>query len=498
MIIDYNKIPKAEAIPEADSMIETFRAIGYTLETAVADIIDNSITAGAKNIWITRTWDGDNSSICIKDDGHGMNSDECIQAMRPGSKNPNELRDEKDLGRFGLGLKTASFSQCRRLTLLSKRKGEKTVYWTWDLDFVNKENKWQVLSWCPKSYLKALDNVESGTCVIWTDMDRVIPKGTMEEDYLSKQDFFNQLDKLKRHLRMTFHRFIEDGDISLLWGDEELSPWNPFCLDEPKTQPYSDDDVSFNKEIVRVKGYVLPHKDDFTTEEAFRSAFGLDGYLNMAGSGFYVYRSKRLLLAGNWLGLFKEEEQHYKLVRILIDLPNTLDSDWKIDIKKSTATPPYSCISALRRYAQHVRSLGKKTYVHKGKEIRYKAGQKFQHIWKEISNGSTSRYEINPQSGIIKGLKMLASVDPTKAMDMLMHIISANLPERAISVKQLENEDNGTKDYSEKEISEYRYLAKFMYEQKRKDGTPIDIIKDEMRRTEPYDELEFLIDELHD
>ena len=250
MIIDYNKIPKAEAIPEADSMIETFRAIGYTLETAVADIIDNSITAGAKNIWITRTWDGDNSSICIKDDGHGMNSDECIQAMRPGSKNPNELRDEKDLGRFGLGLKTASFSQCRRLTLLSKRKGQKSVYWTWDLDFVNKENKWQVLSWCPKSYLKSLDNVESGTCVIWTDMDRVIPKGTMEEDDLSKQDFYNQLDKLKRHLRMTFHRFIEDGDISLLWGDEELSPWNPFCLDEPKTQPYSDDDVSFNKEIV--------------------------------------------------------------------------------------------------------------------------------------------------------------------------------------------------------------------------------------------------------
>ena len=130
MKINYNQIIKAEATPEADSMIETFRAIGYTLETAVADIIDNSITAGAKNVWITRIWDGDNSSICIKDDGHGMDSNECIQAMRPGSKNPLAERDSFDLGRFGLGLKTASFSQCRKLTLISKRKGGKPATWT--------------------------------------------------------------------------------------------------------------------------------------------------------------------------------------------------------------------------------------------------------------------------------------------------------------------------------------------------------------------------------
>ena len=334
--LDYKNIKKAEAVPEADAMIETFRAIGYTLETAVADIIDNSITAGAKNVWITREWKGCGSSLCIMDDGHGMDSDECIQAMKPGSKNPNELRNRDDLGRFGLGLKTASFSQCRRLTLLSKRKNCNTVCWTWDLDYVNEVNRWEVLSWCPEEYKNSLDDLQSGTCVIWTEMDRVIPEDTPEDDLLAKQDFFNQMDKLKRHLRMTFHRFMEDGDISIFWGDEELTPWNPFCLEEPKTQAYTDDDVSFNEEIVRVKGYVLPHKDDFTTEEAFRSAFGLDGYLNMAGSGFYVYRSKRLLLAGNWLGLFKEEEQHYKLVRIMIDLPNTLDSDWKIDIKSES------------------------------------------------------------------------------------------------------------------------------------------------------------------
>jgi len=498
MILDYNKIPKADAIPEADAMIETFRAIGYTLETAVADIIDNSITAGAKNVWITRTWDGDKSSLCVKDDGHGMNNDECIQAMRPGSKNPMDKRDENDLGRFGLGLKTASFSQCRRLTLVSKRKGEKEVFWTWDLDFVDKEKKWQVLKWMPIEYKDILKGMTQGTAVIWTEMDRVIPEGTICEDDGAKTDFYNQLDKLKQHIRMTFHRFIEDGDIDIHWGLETIKPWNPFFLEEPKTQTCPVDDVSFNDEIVNVKGYVLPHKDDFSSEEAFRSAFGLDGYMNMAGSGFYIYRNRRLLVAGNWLGLFKEEEQHYKLVRVMVDLPNTLDSDWKIDIKKSTATPPYSCMGSLRRYAQDVRRLGKKVYVHKGKEIRYKAGQKFQHIWKEIPNGNRVRYEINPQSGIIKSLRQLAEHDPRKAMDMLMNIVSNNIPEKAIYVRQAEEQEPIANEYSERDLKDYRYLANFIYKTKRQDGTPEEIIKDELRRTEPFDELEFIIDELHD
>ena len=245
MKIDYNKISKAEATPKADSMIETFRAIGYTLETAVADIIDNSITAGAKNVWITRTWDGDNSSLCIKDDGHGMNSDECIQAMRPGSKNPLEDRDSIDLGRFGLGLKTASFSQCRKLTLLSKRKGCKPAAWTWDLDYVGKVNKWEVLQWAPKEYIHVLDDIKSGTAVIWTELDRLIAEGTEPEDENARQKFSDALSVVRKHIAMVFHRFLEDGDVKIFWGEDEIEPWDPFCLTEDKTQPCAIDDVSF-------------------------------------------------------------------------------------------------------------------------------------------------------------------------------------------------------------------------------------------------------------
>ena len=160
--MDYSKLQKAEAVPEAASMIETFRAIGYSLETAVADIIDNSISANAKSIYINRLWRGSKSVITIKDDGDGMNSNEIIQAMRPGAQNPLSERSETDLGRFGLGLKTASFSQCRKLSVLSKRKNTPPAFWSWDLDYVAQSDKWELLQWIPEEFTNKLDSLQSG------------------------------------------------------------------------------------------------------------------------------------------------------------------------------------------------------------------------------------------------------------------------------------------------------------------------------------------------
>lgn len=202
-----------EAIPEASSMIETFRAIGYNLETAVADIIDNSITACAKQIIIQRYWDGGNSIISIKDDGMGMTNEDLIHAMRPGAQNPLVERDEKDLGRFGLGLKTASFSQCRKLTVLSKKNGI-TSFWTWDLDFVAKCKKWNLIHWCPEAFKNSLDDVESGTIVIWSELDRIIPLNVDKMDQVAKERFSMALQKVREHIAMTFHRFILEKNIN--------------------------------------------------------------------------------------------------------------------------------------------------------------------------------------------------------------------------------------------------------------------------------------------
>lgn len=334
MNFEFDNIKTASAIPGAAAMIETFRAIGYSLETAVADIVDNSISASAKNVWINRIWKGGDSIVTIRDDGHGMSGDEIIQAMRPGAQNPLVERSATDLGRFGLGLKTASFSQCRTLTVMSKIQGQSPEFWTWSLDHVAQCDRWELIHWLPEGFEHELDDLASGTIVIWTNPDRIIPATTKAENDNAKRKFSEAFDRVKKHLSMTFHRFLEAKSVAIHWGGHEIDPWNPFCPKESKVQIMPSEQIG---EQVTVKGYILPHKNNFSSETAYRQAEGIFGF--SAHQGFYVYRGDRLLLAGDWLGLFRKEEA-YKLVRIQINLPNSVDSDWQIDIRKAKAAPP--------------------------------------------------------------------------------------------------------------------------------------------------------------
>ena len=286
--MDYSQYQKASAIPEASSMIETFRAIGYNIETAIADIIDNSISARAKNIWINFEWLGAKSWISIKDDGSGMNNTELIQAMRPGSKNPLNDRDAKDLGRFGLGLKTASFSQARKLTVLSKKQEYSDVYWTWDLDFVNQTGTWDLIRYLPEGDFKAqMDILDSGTIVIWNDIDRLV-KNFKKDDNNALDKFLIIMEQVKKHLMMVFHKFIEQRRINIYFQDSKISAWNPFLVEENATQVFPEEILHNGKVVMR--GFVLPHKSKIT-EDTYKIAEGLKGWNEQ--QGFYIYRNER-------------------------------------------------------------------------------------------------------------------------------------------------------------------------------------------------------------
>jgi hypothetical protein len=489
--MDYSKYRKADAIPDPSSMIETFRAIGYNLETAIADIIDNSISAQAKNIYINRIWQGGKSIITIKDDGEGMNSEEIVRAMRPGAQNPLDTRPEMDLGRFGLGLKTASFSQCRKLSVLSKRKDYQPAYWAWDLDYVAQNNEWKLIDWIPKEFLKELDKQESGTLIVWSDLDRILPAETEVTDENAKRKFSDSLDKVKSHIAMTFHRFIEEKVIKIFWGEHEIEPWNPFCINESKIQVLSDDSISGG---AKMKGYVLPHKNNFSSEQAYKKSEGINGYPAM--QGFYVYRGKRLLLAGDWLGLFRKEE-HYKLVRIQIDLPNKLDTEWQIDIKKSKAYPPAICREQLEAYAKKVRSTGVEVYRHKGKILKQRAGQNFQPLWLEKKKDNKWSYVINRDHLIIEDLKKLAKEKPEKAIETLLRFIEESVPTNAIFIKKAEDKEESEKtpfsDMDTKTVKEMLILMFGNLISQRK--TP-EQAKALLKTIEPFNNFEDLIEEL--
>jgi len=310
------------APPKASAMLEALRGMGYSLGAALADIIDNSISAQAEKVRIDFIWNGQDTAIRILDDGQGMTADELESAMILGGRNPLDDRSQEDLGRFGLGLKTASFSQCRRLTVASRKHGVTSVR-RWDLDFIasSTDQGWHLLDF-PASgssdLLTPLERQDDGTLVLWECLDRVVTPGFTDKDFLE------QTDLVEQHLAMVFHRFLDSPNARLrlfINGEEayqQIKPWDPFLSSHPAT-------ISTPSEVigqgVRVKGFILPHKDRLKKKELDDGA-GPRGWV--AQQGFYVYRNERLLVAGSWLGLgqgraWTKEEAH-KLARIRLDL----------------------------------------------------------------------------------------------------------------------------------------------------------------------------------
>lgn len=311
--------------PGAPAMLESLRAFGYNIQTAIADLIDNSISAEAKNVWLQFYWDGSESYISMLDDGKGMTEAELVNAMRLGSRNPLEEREPNDLGRFGLGLKTASFSQCRRLTVCAKAVHQNSVTRRWDLDYVSKTGEWRLLRSAAsgsEERLTALEQMESGTVVLWESMDRVVG-GTKTDDAKAHNRFLEMIEDVEKHLAMVFHRFLERKNKLQIWINQRLiEPWDPFLTNEKVTQWLPEENLYFQENRVVVQPYVLPHHSK-VDPQTYEKAAGSNGW--NAQQGFYIYRNERMLVAGEWLGLGLQRDEHCKLARIQVDLPNSMD-----------------------------------------------------------------------------------------------------------------------------------------------------------------------------
>ncbi|EHM2238990.1 ATP-binding protein, partial [Salmonella enterica] len=254
--------------PYAPTLIESTRAIGYTLEAAIADIIDNSISAQASYTDIFFFPIG-NSYIAIMDDGCGMAADEIDNAMRYGSQNPNEKRTENDLGRFGLGLKTASLSQCRTLTVVSKQR-DCIEARRWDIDHVIKIQDWSLLVLESEEidqipHIDNLKKIKSGTLVVWQNLDRL---KTGEIDL--EQSMGKKMDEMRKHLSLVFHRYIngESGirRLNIRMNNTSVEPVDPF-LSHRNTQIMSDESIYIKNSKIIVRPYILPHISDLSKEE---------------------------------------------------------------------------------------------------------------------------------------------------------------------------------------------------------------------------------------
>lgn len=417
------------AEPRADAMIQSLRAFGYDLSTALADLVDNSIAAEAKNIWLEFFWNGADSYIAMTDDGHGMTEKELLAAMRPGSRSPLETRNPRDLGRFGLGLKTASFSQAKRLTVGTKRDSQVAVR-CWDLDYVTSCGDWRLLrrgsSLFHDSILSKLTSLASGTVVMWEKMDRITPEGTDVTSAKAQEMFYNRADQTRIHLAMVFHRFLDAREnpgrtpLKFWINGQAVEAWDPFLSGEKATQLLADEAVTLFRSRLAVKPYVLPHYTKISVAK-HKQASGPKGW--NAHQGFYVYRNRRLLVAGSWLGLGFQQEEHYKLARIQLDIPNHMDAEWEIDVKKSRAWPPPAIRDQLKSLAAATRSRAAAVYRHRGARIQ-QGQQKITFLWEAKTRRSKVFYEINREHPLVQ-VAVSAGGEKVRA---LLHLIEETVP----------------------------------------------------------------------
>ena len=495
-MINYINIQSTSAEPEACSMIETFRAIGYSIETAVADIIDNSITAGAKNIWIDYDWKGSNTTLSILDDGIGMNNEQLIQAMRPGSKNPLDERTSNDLGRFGLGLKTASFSQSRKFTVISKSTGDEPCLWSWDLDYVNQEKSWKLIRFVPEQakWVKEIDTLNSGTCVIWWELDR-LTKDTLEDNEEAKGKFFETMDRVKLHLSMVFHRFIEDG-LKIYFRKRLIKHWDPFMIGSEGLQTRPELKLEGGK--IRIKGFVLPHRSKLSSEQYNAGKGPKESWT--AQQGFYVYRNKRLLVAGDWLGLFKREV-HYDLSRILIDLPNNFDDDWQIDIKKSIARPPSKYRDQIVSIAKDTRNQAVEVYRHKGKVLKRKlSSDDYFPFWEERTRHGKRFYKINRSHPLIDEL-LSKSGELKSNIEKVIQFIEETIPVPLITLQESENEKPHGQPFEGLDHNTIKVNMQLLFNHYLQNGLTVENAKVRVLNIEPFnvypEYIELITNEQH-
>lgn len=426
-----NNIIKAEiAKPNPKSTINSYRSFGYNLSTAISDIIDNSISANANEIRLEYKWNGQDSYISICDNGSGMNRNELVQAMTPGSKDPEEERNEKDLGRFGMGLKTASFSQCKRLTCITKKEGYATIKRCWDIDYINAENEWQLIDYVSEnSFLEKIENQKSGTLVLWEKLDRIVGNAEVNNESV-KNAFYHEMINVKHHLSLVFHKFIESKRIKIYFQNEEIKPYNPFLLNLNPRPEMGQPETFGNVEITY---FILPHMSEIGKVD-YENSGGSLGWFNE--QGFYIYRGDRLLVAGDWLGLEKKRD-YSKLARISVNFTNENDFNWHLDIKKSTANPPIEIRRELSRIAKIAIMKSAKIYNWRGQKPNPEPGErKFEPLWTdEKTREGIKKYKINRKHPIINSLL----AENNKLAGKALKLLEDNVPIELILSNQ--NED---------------------------------------------------------
>lgn len=394
-------INKIHNPPTPKVLINSIRQIGYSFESAIADIIDNSISACSKNINIYLPVKTDeNPYIAFVDDGKGMCRDEAINAMKIGSDFSGE-RNENDLGRFGLGLKSASFSQCRKLTVVSKTENG-TVAFGWDINEIERTNDWNCYEFLKEDIemipkIDRIHKLRNGTLIVWQEFDLIESK--LDENTDLRRQLSRNMELAEKYVSLVFHRYL-NKKTKIYINNGLIKGLDPFLENHPKTEKSRISEIrveASNGKMhnIAIQPCTLPHYSDLT-EKDIALLGGSDRIRD--DQGFYIYRQDRLINYGTWFKI-KVKNEPAKYARIKVDIPNTLDDIWSIDVKKQEAYIPKKLIVHFKKSIEDI--------IHRSeKKINYKItpiDMNNNWIWnKNVSRDGNCCYFINPDSEYIK------------------------------------------------------------------------------------------------
>lgn len=438
------ELPGVELPPVAPVLMQSFRALGYSVEAAVADLLDNSIAARASRIDVEFSAVPE-PQVAIVDNGEGMDEATLVEAMRFGSRDPRDERDSHDLGRFGLGMKTASLSQCRRVTVISLRNGQLSAA-EWDLDECEKRGSWWLKRPHPESDAPQLSarlrEQGSGTVVLWRRLDRLAP----QEDGRGRT-LDDALAGLAEHLGFTFHRFTDvraKQRVAISLNGREVPAFDPFLEGHTRGQMLRPEEFLVEGARVTVTPFVLPFPSRLSEKEMARAG-GRERL--KSGHGFYIYRGGRLVVPGGWFRIVPSDEL-VRLARVRVDVPIELDHLWKIDIRKTVVEPPRELRQGLRRIVGQAASRSRKVYQFRGNATR-ENGRRPLWLRNSLREGAVS-WAIDREHPAVQAL----SHEAPEAVDRLLRLIEQNLPVHDIHVHLASDITVEEPDESDEELEE--------------------------------------------
>lgn len=460
-------------------MIASLRALGYSFEAALADIVDNSVAADASRIDIQFRPEP-RPYVAIIDDGQGMSGEFLLEAMRHGGTGPESERDAHDLGRFGLGLKTASLSQCRRLTVASVQAGTLSAA-AWDLDRIEEENNW-ILQVLDTEEAAAVPHVTEliargrGTVVMWQGFDRATAGESSEARALGEL-----VDIAASHLALVFHRFMANVDgrhgLAIAVNNRLLEPVDPFLTTHRSTQTLPAESVRIEGVTVELRPYILPHLSKMSSDDLVLAG-GEDGLRR--NQGFYVYRNRRLITYGTWFRLIRQEEMT-KLARVQVDVPNSLDHLWALDVKKSMAFPPEAARAGFRRVVDRIAGTSRHLYQFRGR--RASSGD-VMHIWDRLIVRDGIEYRINREHPLVAAIR---GVDEApNRLEQLLRSLEMSIPTDSLYA-DMAADRNVQKPASDDEVASFlRDLADRMVDALGSDEVAVARLLDGLDRLEPF------------